>query len=195
MCDHGTHKSITKFAHCLHTRAQVCFLTFGAHMLYLPYVEAGDDRLAQLSQVQIFFALLSSILLKYDDATLANSSNVDTLLSVVTFLPFALGLYLECEETVGWAREKAAPYIQKAKEKSAPYIQAAKEKEQVMREKSARAVASIRKATTKGGRSAVCTSTYSSTGSAASTTATVSHEDTSRHSTGGIALRHSGASI
>ena len=30
----------------------VCFLTFGAHMLYNPYVDHGDDRLAQLCQAR-----------------------------------------------------------------------------------------------------------------------------------------------
>ena len=43
----------------------ICFLTFGAHMVYAPYVEHNDDRLAQLCQAQIFFALLSAIALKY----------------------------------------------------------------------------------------------------------------------------------
>eukprot|EP00966_Prymnesium_polylepis_P240795 5568558-Prymnesium_polylepis.1 len=31
----------------------VCFLTFGAHMLYCPYVDEGNDRLAQLCQVYV----------------------------------------------------------------------------------------------------------------------------------------------
>jgi hypothetical protein len=30
----------------------VCFLTFGGYMLYAPYVDAKDDRLAQICQVQ-----------------------------------------------------------------------------------------------------------------------------------------------
>ena len=42
----------------------ICFLTFGAHMVYAPYVDHNDDRLAQLCQAQIFFALLSSVALK-----------------------------------------------------------------------------------------------------------------------------------
>ena len=29
----------------------VCFLTFGAHMLYKPYITSDNDRLAQLCQV------------------------------------------------------------------------------------------------------------------------------------------------
>jgi len=42
----------------------ICFLTFGAHMVYAPYMDHNDDRLAQLCQAQIFFALLSSVALK-----------------------------------------------------------------------------------------------------------------------------------
>ena len=45
----------------------VCFLTFGVNVFYAPYIEDGDDHLAQLCQVQIFFALLSSITLKFDE--------------------------------------------------------------------------------------------------------------------------------
>ena len=73
----------------------VCFFTFGGLMLYHPYVDPADDRLAQLCQVQIFFALLSSIALKYDTATLFNSTNIDILLSAITFLPLTLAVFLE----------------------------------------------------------------------------------------------------
>ena len=73
----------------------VCFLTFGAHMLYTPYVEHADDRLAQLCQCQIFFALLSSIALKYDAATRVDATNMDSLLSVLVLLPVSLGFIME----------------------------------------------------------------------------------------------------
>ena len=71
----------------------VCFLTFGAYMLYSPYTKDGDDYLAQLCQCQIFFALLSSTALKYDadDA----GSNMGVLLAVLTILPLAFGALLE----------------------------------------------------------------------------------------------------
>ena len=78
----------------------VCFLTFGAHMLYNPYVENGDDRLAQLCQVQIFFALLSSIALKYDEGTLRNATNMDVLLTVLIALPILLAFYLEVSDAL-----------------------------------------------------------------------------------------------
>ena len=73
----------------------VCFLTFGAHMLYTPYVEHADDRLAQLCQCQIFFALLSSIALKYDAATRVDATNMDALLSVLVLTPVSLGFIIE----------------------------------------------------------------------------------------------------
>ena len=73
----------------------VCFLTFGAHMLYSPYVNSDDDHLAQLCQCQIFFSLLSSIVLKYDEQTLADATNIDALLMFLTLLPLSLALILE----------------------------------------------------------------------------------------------------
>ena len=73
----------------------VCFLTSCAHMVYAPYVEDEDDRLAQLCQAQIFFALLSSIALKYDAGTLSNAVNMDILLTTLTIIPCALAFVLE----------------------------------------------------------------------------------------------------
>ena len=73
----------------------VCFLTFGTLMVYAPYVEEADDRLAQLCQVQIFFALLSSIAFKYDTGTMSNAVNMDILLTTLTIIPCALAFLLE----------------------------------------------------------------------------------------------------
>ena len=64
-------------------------------MVYAPYVEDSDDRLAQLCQAQIFFTLLSSIALKYDAGTLSNAVNMDILLSTLTLIPFPLAFLLE----------------------------------------------------------------------------------------------------
>ena len=47
------------------------------------------------SQVQIFFALLSSIALKYDAATLADATNIDILLTILLLVPALLTFYLE----------------------------------------------------------------------------------------------------
>ena len=73
----------------------VCFLTFGAHMLYNPYLEHSDDRIAQLCQLQIFFSLLSSMLLKYDPDTIHDPGALDACLSALMFLPILLIIYLE----------------------------------------------------------------------------------------------------
>ena len=73
----------------------VCFLTFGAYMMYAPYVNDDDDRIAQICQVQIFFALLSSVMLRYSPDRLAGAANIDVLLSILTILPISLALYLE----------------------------------------------------------------------------------------------------
>ena len=73
----------------------VCFLTFGAHMFYRPYVDDSDDHLAQLCQVQIFFALLSSVALKYDAATINNAATMDILLTAIALVPFAFAVAVE----------------------------------------------------------------------------------------------------
>jgi hypothetical protein len=39
----------------------ICFLSYGAYCVYSPYVADDDDFLAQVSQVIIFFALVSSV--------------------------------------------------------------------------------------------------------------------------------------
>ena len=64
----------------------VCFLTFGVYMLLNPFEEIGEDRLAQLCQMQIFFSLVLSLALR--SAQRANSTNevfgLDVLLTVLT---------------------------------------------------------------------------------------------------------------
>jgi hypothetical protein len=81
----------------------VCFLTFGTHMLVAPYVDHADDRLAQLCQVQIFFALLSSLALKYDPLVINDPISWDVLLSILAILPVVLAFALEidCFTTMG----------------------------------------------------------------------------------------------
>ena len=73
----------------------VCFLTFGAYMMFSPYAADNDDRIAQLCQVQIFFALLCAVMLKYTPEQLKDAFNVDALLSILTVLPIGLATYLE----------------------------------------------------------------------------------------------------
>jgi len=75
----------------------MCFLAFGTHMFFGPYQEDNDDRLAQLCQVQIFFALLSSLALKYDLATLGDghATTMDIMLVAITLCPIILAFALE----------------------------------------------------------------------------------------------------
>ena len=80
----------------------VCFITFGLYTFFRPYSEPHVNILAQACQCQIFFALLSSIALKF--ATTATSDALDgyaeahgrytevldVLLCVLTVLPGAM---------------------------------------------------------------------------------------------------------
>ena len=69
----------------------VCFTTFGAYMLYAPFVEDSDDFLSQLAQMQIFLTLLSSLALR----TIPPSKIVGDLITVILFLVPCLGFLLE----------------------------------------------------------------------------------------------------
>ena len=39
----------------------ICFITYGLYCVYAPYEDAGDDVLAQVAQMSIFFSLCASI--------------------------------------------------------------------------------------------------------------------------------------
>jgi len=71
----------------------VCFLTYGALMLWAPYDKPEDDRLAQACQVQIFFALLADIILSYDEDPVQANSRIDWLLSGTTMGLLGLSIY------------------------------------------------------------------------------------------------------
>jgi hypothetical protein len=72
----------------------VCFVTFGMFIHYDPFEEGGDDLLAWLCQGQIFFSLLSSIALSYDEEQRAASRNLDVLLVTLWVLPLVLSAFL-----------------------------------------------------------------------------------------------------
>ena len=57
--------------------------TFGAYMMYAPFIDDGDDLLSQICQLQIFFSLLSSIILK----TNPNSPAMGVLLPILIGVP------------------------------------------------------------------------------------------------------------
>jgi hypothetical protein len=55
-------------------------------------------------QVQIFFSLLASVALKYDEETLRDATNMDALLSIIITLPILLTLYLESPLHEYWTK-------------------------------------------------------------------------------------------
>ena len=69
----------------------VCFATFGAYMMYAPFIEDSDDKLSQLAQLQIFLTLLSSLAL----SAVPPSEVVGQLVTVILFLVPLLGVALE----------------------------------------------------------------------------------------------------
>jgi len=67
----------------------VCFVTFGAYTYHLPYDESKSNFLAQICQCQIFFALLSSVALRFaaTSITSAGTDLLDYVLTTLTLLP------------------------------------------------------------------------------------------------------------
>jgi len=80
----------------------VCFLSFGLYMSLAPFKLDSDDLLQQACQVQIFFSLLSALVLK----TETNSGAMGAILSVMLFIPMVLGVAMSNEEIVTAAFEK-----------------------------------------------------------------------------------------
>ena len=114
----------------------VCFVCFGAYVHFDPYEDRGNDAVARLCQMQIFFSLLASVALTSASEQNAGS-NMDILLVVLYCLPvrlpcaLALGCFPLTPASVmpvntGWAgnipREPAA---QGGKD-ATPAIEAAK---------------------------------------------------------------------
>jgi len=69
----------------------VCFATFGAYMMYTPFIEDSDDQLSQLAQLQIFLTLVSSLALRATPP----SAMVGQMVTVVLFLVPLIGIALE----------------------------------------------------------------------------------------------------
>ena len=63
-------------------------------MHFDPLEDRGNDAVARLCQVQIFFSLLSSVALSFSDDENAGSY-IDTLLVMLWFLPVTLAVVLE----------------------------------------------------------------------------------------------------
>jgi len=71
----------------------VCFVAFGLYVHFDPYEERGDNAVAALCQVQIFFSLLASVALTSDSG--AAGTNMDVLLVVLYCFPVGLAIFLE----------------------------------------------------------------------------------------------------
>ena len=69
----------------------VCFITFGAYMMYAPFVKDSDDTLSQLAQLQVFLTLLSSLALRASPP----SKLAGDLVTAVLFLVPCIGVALE----------------------------------------------------------------------------------------------------
>jgi len=69
----------------------LCFVTFGMYMMYAPFIDDGDDFLSQICQMQIFFSLLSTIILK----TEPNSPVMAVILPILICFPPISGFILE----------------------------------------------------------------------------------------------------
>ena len=67
----------------------VCFVCFGAYVHFDPYEDRGNDAVARLCQMQIFFSLLASVALTSASEQNAGS-NMDILLVVLYCLPVRL---------------------------------------------------------------------------------------------------------
>jgi hypothetical protein len=71
----------------------VCFVAFGAYVHFDPYEDRGNDAVAALCQMQIFFSLLASVALT--SASDDTGTNMGVLLVVLYFLPVGLAVFLE----------------------------------------------------------------------------------------------------
>ena len=67
----------------------ICFVCFGAYVHFDPYEDRGNDAVARLCQMQIFFSLLASVALTSASEQNAGS-NMDILLVVLYCLPVRL---------------------------------------------------------------------------------------------------------
>lgn len=73
----------------------VCFISMAVYSTYAPYVRDGDDRLAKICQLSLFFSLASSIALKMEPDS--SSGPLAGLLVVMLALPPALAFAFESD--------------------------------------------------------------------------------------------------
>ena len=73
----------------------ICFVAFGAYVAIDPFDDVANDTLAKVCQAQIFFSLLSSVLLAYDQDTRNDATNLDVLLVILWVTPLFLAVFLQ----------------------------------------------------------------------------------------------------
>ena len=69
----------------------ICFITFGMYMMYSPYINSDDDLLSQICQLQIFFSLASSIMLKANP----KSPIMGVVLPILIACPILAGIAIQ----------------------------------------------------------------------------------------------------
>ena len=113
----------------------VCFVCFGAYVHFDPYEDRGNDAVARLCQMQIFFSLLASVALTSASEQNAGS-NMDILLVVLYCLPVRLPSHsLGCSPltpasvmpvNAGWAGDIPREPAAQGSKDATPAIDAAK---------------------------------------------------------------------
>jgi len=86
----------------------VCFISAGMYMMYAPYVEDGDDRLAQLAQLQVFVTLAASIGLRATPPEPILTSLCNILLVLVPVVGLLDPIYketMDCYEKSKYVKE------------------------------------------------------------------------------------------
>ena len=74
----------------------VCFISFGMFVNFDPYVDDGDDRLAAVCQIALFFSLVSSIALKMENDTSSATLGV-ILLNFTLAVPPILAFFYQSD--------------------------------------------------------------------------------------------------
>lgn len=68
----------------------VCFCTFGMYTMWAPYIKDSDDRIEQLSQLQIFLTLVASVALR-----VGSSPEMEILITAILFTVPCIAIVLE----------------------------------------------------------------------------------------------------
>ena len=79
--------------YCATRNLLVCFASAMVYTSFSPYAERKDDYLAKACQISLFFALVSSIVLRLDGSN-ADSDALGVLLVVAMFAPVVFAILL-----------------------------------------------------------------------------------------------------